>query len=94
MYTLKYVGIYGWRCKTLKNKIKRILIFIIVIAFIGTAVVFFIDFKVRTEGKKYIVSPKDVPEAEVILVLEAYVKPNGNLCDMLQDRVDNRQFSL
>ncbi|WP_027624457.1 SanA/YdcF family protein [Clostridium lundense] len=72
----------------MKNKIKRILAFIIVIAFIGTSVVFFIDFKVRTEGKKYIVNPKDVPEAEVILVLGAYVKPNGNLCDMLQDRVD------
>lgn len=60
---------------------------IIVIALIGIAAIFFIDFRIRSESKKYIVNPKDVSEAEVILVLGAYVKPNGNLCDMLEDRV-------
>lgn len=80
--------IYGWRCKTLRNKIKRIVVFIIVIALMGITAISFIDFKVREKGKKYIVNPKDVPEAEAILVLGAYVKPDGNLCDMLQDRVE------
>ncbi len=61
---------------------------IMVIALIGTAAIFFTDFRVRSESKKYIVNPKDVPEAEAILVLGgAYVKPNGELCDMLEDRV-------
>lgn len=35
-----YVGAYQWRCKTLKNKIKRILMVIIVIALMGTAAIF------------------------------------------------------
>jgi len=82
-----YVRVYQWRCKTLKNKIKRILVVIMVIVLVGTAAIFFIDFRVRSESKKYIVNPKDVPEAEAILVLGAYVKPNGKLCDMLEDRV-------
>ncbi|MBV1820623.1 SanA/YdcF family protein [Clostridium cochlearium] len=72
----------------MKNKIKTIVTFIIIIALIGTGAIFFIDYKVKSEGKKYIVNPKDVPEAEAILVLGAYVKPNGKLCDMLEDRVN------
>ncbi|KAJ52655.1 vancomycin permeability regulator SanA [Clostridium tetanomorphum] len=72
----------------MRNKIKRIVVFIIVIALMGITAISFIDFKVREKGKKYIVNPKDVPEAEAILVLGAYVKPDGNLCDMLQDRVE------
>ncbi len=82
-----YVRVYQWRCKTLKNKMKRILTVIMVIVLMGTAAIFFIDFRVRSESKKYIVNPKDVPEAEAILVLGAYVKPSGKLCDMLEDRV-------
>ncbi|AJD31808.1 vancomycin high temperature exclusion protein [Clostridium sporogenes] len=71
----------------MKNKMKRILTVIMVIVLMGTAAIFFIDFRVRSESKKYIVNPKDVPEAEAILVLGAYVKPSGKLCDMLEDRV-------
>lgn len=71
----------------MKNKTKKLVIFIIIIALIGAGVIFFIDHNVKSEAKKYIINPKDVPEAEAILVLGAYVKPNGKLCDMLEDRV-------
>lgn len=46
-----YVGVYQWRCKTLKNKIKRIFMVIMVIVLMGTAAIFFIDFRVRSESK-------------------------------------------
>jgi len=38
-------------------------------------------------GAKYANSGEDVPEADAILVLGAYVRPDGTMSDMLRDRV-------
>lgn len=71
----------------MKSKTKKLIIYIIIIALVGIGTIFFIDYKVKSESKKYILNPKEISEADAILVLGAYVKPNGKLCDMLEDRV-------
>lgn len=49
--------------------------------FLGT------DYYVEKTGSQYICSPSSVPEGEAILILGAYVFPDGQLSDMLRDRV-------
>lgn len=39
-------------------------------------------------GSKYIVGPDDVPKADVILILGAYVLPDGSLSDALGNRLN------
>lgn len=46
-----------------------------------------INFYVESVGAKYIYTVKDVPKADAVLVLGAYVFPDGTLSDMLEDRV-------
>lgn len=43
---------------------------------------------VERGGTKYIYSPEDVPNADTVLILGAYVYPDGTLSYMLQDRVN------
>jgi len=52
-----------------------------VLLFLGT------DYYVEKTGSQYICSPSSVPEVEAILILGAYVFPDGKLSDMLRDRV-------
>lgn len=42
---------------------------------------------VKYVSAEYIVNPEDVPKSNVILVLGAYVAPNGKLSPMLNDRL-------
>lgn len=42
---------------------------------------------VKYLGSKYIVGSRDVPEGNVILVLGAYVEPDGSVSPMLNDRL-------
>lgn len=42
---------------------------------------------VESVGSSYIVSPDSAPEADAILVLGAYVLPNGTVSTMLKDRL-------
>lgn len=42
---------------------------------------------VKYLGSKYIVNPTDVPEGNAILVLGAYVAPDGTVSPMLNDRL-------
>jgi vancomycin permeability regulator SanA len=46
-----------------------------------------INYYVEHVGAKYIYPPDEVPEADAVLILGAYVFPDGKLSDMLQDRV-------
>lgn len=46
-----------------------------------------INYYVRLTGSKYICSPDRVPEADAILVLGAYVRPDGTMSPMLADRI-------
>lgn len=49
--------------------------------------VFSIDSYVKSQGSKYIVPSKEAPESDAILVLGAYVFPNGRVSDILNDRL-------
>lgn len=50
--------------------------------------VFFCNLIVLIFSKKYIKSLEEVPESEAVLILGAKVYQNGNLSDILRDRVD------
>jgi len=54
---------------------------VLALLFLGT------DYYVDKDGSQYICSPSSVPEGEAILILGAYVFPDGQLSDMLRDRV-------
>lgn len=71
----------------MKRKWVRVLLALFAIAVISVGAIFLIDSQVRQEGSKYIVNPEDAPEAEAILVLGAYVYPNGSVSIMLGDRL-------
>lgn len=43
---------------------------------------------VKIEGSKYIVDPQDCPESQAAIVPGAYVSPDGELCEMLVDRIE------
>jgi len=49
--------------------------------------VFVLNKQVEQIGSNYIINPKDVPESDAILVLGAYVLPDGTVSSMLNDRL-------
>lgn len=46
-----------------------------------------VDRHILVKGSEYIASPQECGDAQVVIVLGAYVFPDGRLCDMLADRV-------
>ncbi len=46
-----------------------------------------VNYYVERVGAKYIYPANDVPKADAVLVLGAYVLPDGTLSDMLRDRI-------
>jgi len=74
--------------KKIKKRLKKVVIIFLVMVVAVAIGIFAIDFHVSRVGSKYILSPEKVPESDAIIVLGAYVYPNGRLSDMLKDRVD------
>ena len=70
------------------KKFKKAVIILMVIIAIPVVSALVIDYIVCRGGEKYILSPEKVQESDAIIVLGAYVYPNGRLSDMLKDRVD------
>ncbi len=67
---------------------RRILAALAAAIFLAAALLFLgTDYYVEKNGSQYICSPSSVPEGEAILILGAYVFPDGKLSDMLRDRV-------
>jgi vancomycin permeability regulator SanA len=68
-----------------RNKWTCIVIIVIffVIVFAGLA----IDNYVKNNGSRYIANENDVPKSDAILILGAYVYPNGIVSTMLNDRL-------
>lgn len=64
-----------------------IMIILILIIALSLAV-FLINWHVVSVGTKYILTADDVPESDAIIVLGAYVFPNGKVSDMLADRLN------
>ncbi len=46
-----------------------------------------VNYHVEQVGAKYIYAASDIPEADAVLILGAYVLPDGTLSDMLRDRI-------
>lgn len=76
----------------MKNKFKKnifiILSFIVSLTIVSVASVLYMNYKVSKSGDRYIMKMKDLPQCDAVLVLGAYVAPDGKLSDMLKDRTD------
>lgn len=71
----------------MKKYWRKIIIFALGVLIVLGIFVLSIDNYVEREGKEFIVGLNEVPEAEVILVLGAYVAPDGTASPMLNDRL-------
>jgi SanA protein len=69
-----------------KHHNKAVCIVIILLAVLGASILA-INHYVERIGAKYIYSAQNVPNADTVLILGAYVFPDGTLSAMLKDRV-------
>ena len=72
----------------MKKFIKRCLIILISIFVLMIITLCFLYFHVSNIGSKYLLTPEKVPQVDAIIVLGAYVFPNGKASQMLADRLD------
>jgi len=74
--------------KSIKKRLKQFTIILIVMIVLlgGTALT--IDNYVERVGTRYILKVDEVPASDAILVLGAYVFPDGTASSMLNDRLD------
>lgn len=73
--------------KSIRGRIKYLITFLVIIILLVGGTALSIDRYVDSVGTRYILSVKDVPTADAILVLGAYVFPDGNTSAMLSDRL-------
>lgn len=71
----------------MKTGFKRLLIVLCILVVIAGGTVLIINQYVERSGSQYIASSTEVPKADVIIVLGAYVFPNGMVSAMLNDRL-------
>ena len=72
---------------TLKERLKKAIFFSILLLLLACTTALIVNQKVESVGTKYIVTSNEVPNADAILVLGAYVFPNGTVSTMLNDRL-------
>ncbi len=65
----------------------KILVSMILIIILTCTTILIVNNHVESVGKTYILSPSDIPKADAILVLGAYVFPSGTVSTMLNDRL-------
>ena len=70
-----------------KKHLKQVMFFSVLLLIFSCAVLLMVDKNVESVGTQYIVKANDVPKADAILVLGAYVLPNGTVSPMLNDRL-------
>lgn len=66
---------------------RRIILIFILLALAVAAYIFYTNKHVLDIGSTYILTPDDVPQCEAILVLGAYVSPDGTASQMLEERL-------
>lgn len=71
-----------------KKRLKYLTIGFVIILFLVGGTALSIDGYVEQVGTKHILKVNDVPTADAILVLGAYVLPDGTISAMLSDRLD------
>ncbi|GAB6153947.1 ElyC/SanA/YdcF family protein [Desulfosporosinus burensis] len=72
---------------TVKERLKKAIFFSVLLLLLACTTVLIINQNVESVGANYIINSNDVPKAEAILVLGAYVFPNGTVSTMLNDRL-------
>lgn len=75
----------------MKTYIIRIIKVSLIFAAVIIIAVFSIDYYVEQSARKYIVNPEELIKADAILVLGAYVFPDGTVSSMLRDRLSVAQ---
>ncbi|HBV87813.1 MAG TPA: hypothetical protein DEF42_14425 [Desulfosporosinus sp.] len=71
----------------MKKRLMKILVSMILIIILTCTTILIVNNHVESVGKTYILSPSDIPKADAILVLGAYVFPSGTVSTMLNDRL-------
>lgn len=71
----------------LRKHYKKVVYVVIIMLVMGSAGFLAINYYVEQRGAQYIYSAQEVPGADAILILGAYVLPDGTLSLMLRDRV-------
>ena len=71
----------------MKSRIKRVLVVLNILVIIAMCSILGIDQYVQRTGSKYIIDSSEIPKADAILVLGAYVFPSGTVSTMLNDRL-------
>ncbi len=71
----------------MKKRIKYMLLSIVIIGMILLIAVLGINNYVKQIGSRYILPPDQIPEADAVLVLGAYVFPDGTVSHILNDRL-------
>lgn len=71
----------------IKKRLKQLILFSVLFSILASTTVLMINQNVKSVGTSYIVNSNEVPDADAILVLGAYVFPNGSVSTMLNDRL-------
>ncbi|AFQ42809.1 SanA/YdcF family protein [Desulfosporosinus meridiei] len=71
----------------MKKRVKQLLISLVLLTILGGSTALIINYYVQSVGEGYILSTDDVPSADAVLVLGAYVFPSGTVSTMLKDRL-------
>ncbi|MBC2723386.1 ElyC/SanA/YdcF family protein [Desulfosporosinus sp.] len=71
----------------MKKRLMKFLVSMVLITILGCTTILIVNNHVESVGKTYILSPSDIPKADAILVLGAYVFPSGTVSTMLNDRL-------
>ena len=72
----------------IRKKLKFVVLAAAVLLAIASSTVLLINYRVQSFSSQYILDAASVPQTDAILVLGAYVAPNGQPSDMLKDRLD------
>jgi vancomycin permeability regulator SanA len=67
---------------------RNTLIIMTAIGILTAIMILAVDYYVSKTGQKYLYEYEEVPEADAIIVLGAYVFPDGRVSDMLADRLN------
>lgn len=72
---------------SVKKRLKQVILISVLLFILASTSMLVINQTVESVGTKYIVDSNQVPNADAILVLGAYVFPNGTVSTMLNDRL-------
>ncbi|KEQ22768.1 SanA/YdcF family protein [Paenibacillus tyrfis] len=70
------------------KRLKRLGTIIVSLTLIGIGSIFTINYHIKAYANPYVKNINELPNADAILVLGAYVYPDGRVSDMLRDRLE------